>query len=500
MEYYGTGEAYLPILEALGHLCRGPGGERLVTLLRQHAPTWLVHMPWLLTERDRQHLREALQGVTQERMLRECADVVDTLTATTALLLVFEDLQWSDHATLDLLARLARRQTPAHLLVVGTYRPVEMMVRHHPLRTVVQDLQRQGHARELPLALLNAEAVAAYLAARFPQQRFPATLAPWLYQRTDGQPLFLVTLVQALVARGVLYEHEGCWTAQAGLATLPLVVPESLRQLLEYQITRLPPEAQRLLEVASVLGGEFSVASVAAGLAEDPVAVEECCDQLARQGQFLAASPLFKRPDGTPVALYHFTHSLYPSVLTDRVSAARGLRLHQRLGEWLEQTYGAHAGVIETQMAHHFEEARDYPRAIEHLRRAAERDVRRWAHQEAAARLTHAVALVDRLPPADGAAVYPVLLDLLGHVYRALGDLAGTVQTCETLAAWARERGEIGWEASAVLHRATVLAWVDTEDSRAASMERKLSGIGVVDQKLGALLYRRQLKRPRTIG
>src|SRR5262249_39758337 len=81
VEHYGTGEAYLPVLEALGQLCRGAGGERLVTLLRQQAPTWLVQMPWLLTATDRQHLREELQGVTRERMLRECAEIIDTLTA-----------------------------------------------------------------------------------------------------------------------------------------------------------------------------------------------------------------------------------------------------------------------------------------------------------------------------------------------------------------------------------------------------------------------------------
>jgi hypothetical protein len=104
----------------------------------------------------------------------------------------------------------------------------------------------------MPLALLHAEAVAAYLAARFPQQQLPAGLALWLHQRTDGQPLFLVTLVQALVERGVLYEHEGYWTAQEGLDTLILAVPESLRQLLEQQITRLPSEAQRVYVSASV--------------------------------------------------------------------------------------------------------------------------------------------------------------------------------------------------------------------------------------------------------
>src|SRR5262249_37499582 len=153
----------------------------------------------------------------------------------------------------------------------------------------------------------------------------------------------------------------------------------------------------------------------------DPVAVEESCDQLQRQGQFLCASALFTRPDGTQVARYHFTHSLYPSVLSDHVSAASRMRLHRRLGDWLEQTYGAHAGVIETHTHRHVEEARDYGRAITHLRRAADRDGRRWAHQEAAAKLTHAVTLVTHLPPADAVAVYPILLDQLGRVQRALG-------------------------------------------------------------------------------
>ena len=137
---------------------------------------------------------------------------------------------------------------------------------HHPLRTVVQDLQRHGHATELALALLNAEAVAAYLAARFPQQQFPVTLAPWLHQRTDGHPLFLVTLVQAFVERGVLRDQDGCWTVQGDIEALALEVPESLRQLLEQQIARLPPEVQRVLEVASVAGVEFVAAAVAAGL------------------------------------------------------------------------------------------------------------------------------------------------------------------------------------------------------------------------------------------
>ena len=97
MEHYGTGEAYLPVLEALGQLCRGAGGERLA-LLQQHAPTWLVQMPWLLTAAHREQLLRRTPG-DDGGTLREFAEVVDTLTAETPLVLIFEDLHWSDYAT-----------------------------------------------------------------------------------------------------------------------------------------------------------------------------------------------------------------------------------------------------------------------------------------------------------------------------------------------------------------------------------------------------------------
>jgi predicted ATPase len=322
--------------------------------------------------------------------------VIDALTAQTPLLLVFEDLHWSDYATLDLLALLARRQTPAHLLVIGTYRPVETIVHHHPLRTVVQDLQRHGHARALPLALLHTEAVAAYLAARFPRQQFPAALAPWLHQRTDGQPLFLVTLVQALVERGVLYEREGCWTAQEGLEALTLEVPESLRQLLEHQIMRLPPEAQRVLEVASIAGVEFVAAAVAAGLEADTTIVEEHCEVLVEQ-QMLRSLGVTTWPDGTVATRYAFGHALYQQVVYQRLGAGRRVRLHQRLGGCLETAYGAEADEIAAELAEHFVRGQDTQRAVHYLHQAAENALRRCAQVEAIQHLTRGLDLLAAL-------------------------------------------------------------------------------------------------------
>ena len=358
VEHYGLGEPYLPVLEALGQLCRGPAGARLGSLLRQQAPTWLVQMPWLLTAADRDHLQQELRGTTRERMLREFAEVLETLTAETPLILVLEDLHWSDHATLDLVSLLARRRAPAQFLLLGTFRPVETIVHSHPLRTVAQDLQREGRGVTLPLDPLNAEAVTAYLTARFPGHRLPGALARWLCEHTDGNALFLVTMVSALVERGVLAEHAGHWHLQQTLDAVDLGVPEGVRPLLEQQLERLPTEVQQVLEVASVAGVTFAAAAVAAGLEAPAAQMETRCEALTRY-QVLQPVGLTQWPDGTVTTHYTFTHALYQQAAYERMGVVRRIQLHHRLGTRLEAAYGTRAGEIAAELAMHFEHGRD---------------------------------------------------------------------------------------------------------------------------------------------
>lgn len=94
IEHYGAGEAYLPVLAALGRLCREPGGERLIALLNQYAPTWLVQMPALLSAADLEALQRKTAGATRERMLRELAEAMEALTTEQPLVLWLEDLHW----------------------------------------------------------------------------------------------------------------------------------------------------------------------------------------------------------------------------------------------------------------------------------------------------------------------------------------------------------------------------------------------------------------------
>ena len=168
LEQYGAGEAYLPVLEAVSRLCQEPGRAGLVGLLRRHAPTWLQQMPWLIDEADRENLRREVIGATRERMLREMAEALEALTSETPLALVLEDLHWSDYSTLDLVSYLARRRKPSRLLLVATYRPVEVALSDHPLKGVKQELQARRQCEELPLEYLGQEAIGEYLSRRFP--------------------------------------------------------------------------------------------------------------------------------------------------------------------------------------------------------------------------------------------------------------------------------------------------------------------------------------------
>ena len=194
-------------------------------------------------------------------MLREMAEALEALSVVAPVLLVLEDLHWSDHSTLDLLAMLGRRQESARLLVVGSYRPVDVIVARHPLRALIQELRVRRQCEDIALAFLREPHVAAYLAQRFGGHAFPSELARAVHQRTDGNPLFMVRVVDELVALRVLEREDDRWRLRGPVGEIARAVPDSLRALVEKQIDRLQPEAQRLLEVASVLGPEFTIGS-----------------------------------------------------------------------------------------------------------------------------------------------------------------------------------------------------------------------------------------------
>ena len=282
----------------------------------------------------------------------------------------------------------------ARLLVLGTYRPVETLARAHPVRAMVQELIVHGYGAELALQEWSAAGVAAYLAQRGDGAGVPDELARVLTLRTDGNPLFVVALVDELLRQQVLQLGPAGWTLARGFDAMTVGVPPSIRHLLEHQVARLRPADQELLAVASVAGVEFAVAAVAASIQHTGEDIEVQCDALARQHQLVQARGTAVWPDGTVTARYGFRHALYQELLYEWVPVSRRVRWHQQIGMRLEAAFGSRADEVAAELAVHFEHGRDYDRAVQYLQRAAETAVQRHAHREAIAYLRRALELL----------------------------------------------------------------------------------------------------------
>jgi DNA-binding winged helix-turn-helix (wHTH) protein/predicted ATPase len=406
LEQYGTSEAYLPVLGAIGRLCREQ--PPALDTLRAHAPMWLLQMPSLVSASERETLNRSVSGATRERMLREMGEALAALCEEQPLVLILEDLHWSDYSTLDLISYVARQRQPAHLMLIGTYRTSELIVSGHPLKAVKQELQVKQLCEELPLAYLGKEAVAQYLENRFPSNRFPPELASLIHQRTEGNPLFMVNAVDYLVRERSIVDGD----LMTEIDKVKVGVPDGIRQMIEKQIDHLDTQEQRILEAASAVGAEFSSRAVVAGLGLDGATIETCFDELAHHGQFIRDCGVQELPNGEAVTRYGFIHALYQNVLYERLSTSRRVQLHRSIAEHNEAVHGESAREIAAELAMHFEQGRDYMRAAKYLQRASENATRRFAYQESIKLGRRGLEMLEKLPDTDERAQQELCLQL----------------------------------------------------------------------------------------
>jgi len=356
VEGYGGKEPYYPMLEALQALCTGPRAVGLVRELASCAPSWLAQIPGLSASTQRPTLQRELLGGSRERMPRELTSLLQRLSRDAPVVLVFEDLQWADPFTVALLEVLARARAPMQLLLIGTYRAGELALGEHPLRALRQELQLHGLCEELPLPALTENEITTYLSG-VPGAAPPEGLAGLIHRHTEGNPLFMVTLLEHLCQRGLLAKLQGRWQLHARLDTIEFEVPETLREMIDARVGRLSADEQALLEVASIIGVEFRPRWCADALGGDPERTEELCRALAERHCILRRSEndcAGQSPDEQ--SRYEFVHAMYREVLYRRQSAARRTGLHLKVGRALES---ASATVVSPQLAHilayHFE-------------------------------------------------------------------------------------------------------------------------------------------------
>jgi predicted ATPase/energy-coupling factor transporter ATP-binding protein EcfA2 len=380
IEQYGAGEAYMPMLDALERLCSGPGRGKALDLMRRYAPSWLVDMPGIVDGAELAELERLSFGITPERRLREIATFLETIAQDQTFLLILEDLHWIDPSSLMLISFLARRREAARLMLIGTYREVEVESRNHSLKKVKEDLELHQLCSHLPLTLLSRSAVGEYLAARFETPLVSNKVSAAVYRRSEGNPLFMVNVTDYLLGMEAITQQNG--SVELDYQIDNQATPATIRQLIDRQFERLARADQELLEIASVGGMSFSAAVVAAALERPVEEVERECSRMAECAQFLQHGGTIRWPDGMVSSEYNFIHALYQNVIYERIGGARKTRLHRLIGERVEAGHKNATEDIAAELAIHFRLGGDYKRAVEYLLQAAAKALHRSAYPE----------------------------------------------------------------------------------------------------------------------
>jgi ATP/maltotriose-dependent transcriptional regulator MalT len=372
---------YLPFLHALGDYMRAAPVERLRAEVGPHAASLATLFPELPARLGPLPSPHPL-GPEQERfrLYEAVTAFLAELAASGPLALLFDDLQWADAASCELLVHVASRLRPAALLIAGAYRDGEAAANPALVRALAE-LNRQRLLLTLPLQPLAAEESHA-LATSLLRGAIAPDATALLHQHAEGNPFFLEELLRALSEDGTLAWQVGCWElARPPASFLPPQAVEAVRA----RLARLAPAVVELLQVAALVGRTFDL-----GLLSLVVQLE------VEQAELLlltATRAQVLRPEAD--GAYAFTHDLLRETLAAELGNARRRRLHQAIGEALEAQGDAESPRHLARLAFHFNAAGELSRSVTYALAAGEQALLASAAVEALAHYRVALRLLD---------------------------------------------------------------------------------------------------------
>jgi DNA-binding winged helix-turn-helix (wHTH) protein len=404
-----------------------------------------------------------------------------------ALVIVIDDLHWADAPSLLLLQFVARELAGARVLIIATYREIDLK-RTHPLAAALGELARIQGSQRLPLQGLTQPEVARFV--EVVTQRTPGpSLVAALYKTTEGNPFFVTEVMQALVSEGRLAQVGETAAAQA------IGLPQRVREAITQRLSTLSATGRRVLTVAAVIGREFDLMLLGRALAESKAGPSG--DSLQRVLDDAAAAH-FIAADGAAVGRYRFSHALVRQTLYESLSPTRRMALHSRIGTLLEEQRDGDRDATVAALASHFCLAapRGAPdKAIAYATRAGEQAMAVLGYEEAASYYQRALQVLE-LKPDNGRRCE--LLLALGDAQRQAGQTGAAKETFATAASLVRARAaQVGRRktgqllARAALGLATGFAGVTATGGVADTfvldlLEEALHALGDVDSPLRA--------------
>jgi class 3 adenylate cyclase/tetratricopeptide (TPR) repeat protein len=327
--------------------------------------------------------------------------------------LFLDDLHWADKPSLLFLQFLARELEGARILVLGTYRDVELS-RHHPLSQALAELARESLMERILLRGLTEADVARFIEMTASVEA-PPRLVQAVHQETEGNPFFVSEIVNLLASEGRL-------DGGADLREVVVTIPQGVREVVGRRLDQLSPECNFTLAAAAVIGREFGLDVLDRVVCDEVRAKMPQYEDKLTHEQFLVvideavkARVIAEVPNA--VGRYHFSHALVREALYEELGVPKRVRLHRRVGEVVEQLFEARLDDHLDELAHHFLQAQELDKAVDYAIHAAGRAMMLLAYEEGAKLYEQALQAMELRGGVGGSEQAELLL--------ALGDAQG---------------------------------------------------------------------------
>jgi class 3 adenylate cyclase/tetratricopeptide (TPR) repeat protein len=370
-----------------------------------------------------------------ERFQREVTELLvgSTLARGGRRLIVFEDLHWCDHASLELIRATVRLVGGAPIVFLITFRPDRTAASWRFKEWVETELP--GRSNVIELAPLSRDQSDRLMSELLPLGELPDAVASRITASTEGNPLFVQEVARAMIDRGVVEPIDGGWRLAEDFE---VAIPDSVQSLITAGLDRLPERARATLQAASVIGRSFDGELLRAVVDGD--AVEDDLDELVRRDLIWPTA-------GGSRSAYTFRHALTAEAAYGSLLVKRRRGLHRRVAEAVRAASGDHLDDAASLLAHHFRECGDDEQTLVYAERAGDAAARLYAHVEAEGHYRNALTAARRL--GLGSPRIRSLYERRGTALELAGRYDDAIDNYEEMRSDGHERGDESFELAA---------------------------------------------------
>jgi len=383
------------------------------------------------------HQQNSTRDFDLTHLFEQFTNMLQAIAKEKPLLIILDDLQWMDDASISLLFHLGRRlsETNTQILILCALRPEEVFSgrggERHPLVKILNEFKRVFNNNWVDLDQTGVREARRFIDAilDIEPNRIGGRFRSAMLQRTAGHPLFTIELLNAMREGEEIYKDEnGFWIEQANLDWN--LLPTKVEAVIEERIERLDPKLKEILTIASVEGEVFTAEVLAEVQGEDIGSILRYLSIELEQKHRLVKEQEGIEINGRYFSRFKFNHILFQNYIYKHICEGERRLLHSDIANAIEKLYRNQLDIMSVQLAQHLQHAGDYRSAYKYYIKAGERAAGIYANHEAITHYSNAIDLLSRLPPNAASKVKPY--QERGRIYEMIGKFEFALKDLET--------------------------------------------------------------------